>query len=427
MVILGAGVTGLAASWATRARVYEAKDHPGGTAASFFIDPKTGRRSLDQLPKETAYRFERCGGHWIFRLDPSLLKKFAQFSPLTKYSRQAEVFFPEKNLFIPYPLQDHAQLLKKSFASSQKAATRRACVTPVGDTLDDWLLTTFGPSLCKIFFSDFHKLYTAGLYRKIAPQDLYKSPAGGAPKNRGYNQVFYYPDRGLGHVLSSLAKRLPVYFKKRAARIDLKTRTIYFDDGSKTLYDRLISTIPLTDLVRITGIKLAERPNPYTSVLVLNIGAKKGARCPKSHWVYIPRNPLGFYRVGFYSNVCEDFLPRSRRGTGDFVSLYVEKAFLPDERPTATEIESYKRKTVQQLKAWGFIGEPEIVTHDQIPVAYTWAWPHSDWREQALQRLKECGIYSMGRYGAWRFQGIAESFREGLRAPKLLRERPTDV
>ena len=47
--------------------------------------------------------------------------------------------------------------------------------------------------------------------------------------------------------------------------------------------------------------------------------------------------------------------------------------------------------------------------------------PGSHWRETAIARLHDIGIYMSGRYGQWKFQGIADSLRDGLLAGGLLR------
>ena len=49
-----------------------------------------------------------------------------------------------------------------------------------------------------------------------------------------------------------------------------------------------------------------------------------------------------------------------------------------------------------------------------IDVAYTWSWPGSTWRVKALKALEEHGIYQVGRYARWVFQGIAESIKDGF-------------
>ncbi|MBU2591995.1 MAG: hypothetical protein ABH867_01685 [Patescibacteria group bacterium] len=40
--------------------------------------------------------------------------------------------------------------------------------------------------------------------------------------------------------------------------------------------------------------------------------------------------------------------------------------------------------------------------------------PGSNWEKRALKILKKNGITQIGRYGKWRFQGIAGSIKDGL-------------
>ena len=71
---------------------------------------------------------------------------------------------------------------------------------------------------------------------------------------------------------------------------------------------------------------------------------------------------------------------------------------------------------MHELQQWQFIGPAEVVDPTWIDVAYTWAWPGSTWKQAALSRLEEVGIYQVGRYGRWLFQGIADSIRDGFMA-----------
>jgi len=59
----------------------------------------------------------------------------------------------------------------------------------------------------------------------------------------------------------------------------------------------------------------------------------------------------------------------------------------------------------------------EVIHPTWIDVAYTWSWPGSAWRRQAINILSKYTIYQIGRYGLWRFQGIAESIKQGLHVP----------
>jgi len=422
--VLGAGMTGLAVGVASGLPVYEASEVPGGICSSYYMRPGDKKR-LYSAPKDgKAYRFEIGGGHWIFGGEPLVLRFIRSLVPVKSHVRRSAVFLPDKGVFIPYPIQNHLRYLGPELAAQAlhemvEASKANQPIT----TMADWLKACFGPTLCDLFFYPFHELYTAGLYKHIAPQDIYKSPVNlklaiqgtfAEVPPVGYNVTFVYPEEGLNVLARQMASRCDVQYGKRVVQIDVKEKTIYFDDGSAVGYEILLSTLPLNKMTEITGLAVDERPDPATSVLVVNIGAKRGENCPDDHWIYIPQSRAGFHRVGFYSNVDVSFLPASaRRGQGR-VSIYVEKAYPEEQKPDESEIKVLCKDVVRELQEWGWIEETEVVDPTWIDVAYTWSWPNSHWRAKALKALEEHGIYQVGRYARWVFQGIADSIKEGL-------------
>ena len=239
--------------------------------------------------------------------------------------------------------------------------------------------------------------------------------------DHGYNNVFYYPEEGLDRFIGAVAARCRIHFQHRVLRIDSSTRVVWFADGQSVPYDRMISTIPLDAMVRICGISCGSPPDPATAVLVVNIAARKGANCPPYHWVYVPRSRSGIHRVGFYSNVERSFLPAQFRDRDDVVSIYAEKSDRGECKPTPAELKSAVAAIVDELKDWGFITDVLVVDPTYTDPAYTWSWQGSQWAKEAIARLAERGIQQIGRYGAWRFQGILASFEEGLAAGKAAR------
>ena len=230
----------------------------------------------------------------------------------------------------------------------------------------------------------------------------------------GYNAIFLYPEGGLNCLAQDIAKVCDIHYAKRAVSIDTRRREICFADKTLVRYGTLISSVPLNCVIEMAGLKTTQVPDPYTSMLVLNIGATKGKRCPKKHWLYIPDSGSGFFRIGFYSNVNTSFLPRSSRRSNDRVSIYVERAFKGGMKPSKHEIEMYSRTVIRELQDRDFIKEAEVVDPSWVDVAYTWSWPGSTWREEALRMLSNNRIYQIGRYGRWKFQGIADSIIDGL-------------
>ena len=94
------------------------------------------------------------------------------------------------------------------------------------------------------------------------------------------------------------------------------------------------------------------------------------------------------------------------------VGLCVEMAFRGVEYEEL-DIDYITYHVTQELQSWGWIGD--VVTTDPtwVPCAYTWNRTNEE-REKHLEWLKERDIISIGRYGLWKFQGLAESIQQGL-------------
>jgi len=420
-IILGAGMTGLAAGMTSGWPVIEAERAPGGICSSYYVSPSGDERLAHAPANGEAYRFEKGGGHWIFGQDSEAISFIERMCSVRKYSRRSSVFFHDRSLFVPYPLQNNLRFLPEVI--SQQAVQEITGINKKSTTMHEWLSQNFGETLCSLFFDPFHEVYTAGLYKKIAPQDAYKSPVdvelvrqgaqGGAPAV-GYNATFLYPKEGLDLLSLTMAQKCDIRYGKRITQINPFRKKLSCSDGTQCTYEKLISTLPLNRMLEMTGLSVESRADPYTSVLVLNIGAERGEHCPDDHWVYVPKSKAGFHRVGFYSNVDEHFLPSSVRGKSSHVSLYIERAYLGGEKPSMQDIAAYTAQVVTELQEWGFIGNVEVVDPSWINVAYTWSWPNSKWREEAIALLRSHDIHQVGRYGQWQFQGIVESLREGM-------------
>jgi protoporphyrinogen oxidase len=415
-------MTGLAAGWASGLPVYEAEQAPGGICSSYYICPG-GKERLPWPPRDgEAYRFEIGGGHWIFGGDPAIVRFIRKLAPTKTYQRVSSVFFPDERLYVPYPLQNHLGYLGKEVRTQ---ALVEMLTTPKGRfrTMAEWLVQSFGPTLTESFFGPFHELYTAGLWKHVAPQDPYKSPidvslvirgTSDTTPATGYNTSYLYPQEGLNVLSQRMAQRCDMRYGQRVQAVDVESKQVFFEGGGRASYKSLVSTLPLNKMIKLTGLRLEEEPDPYTSVLVLNIGALRGAKCPDDHWVYLPGSHAGFHRVGFYSNVDVSFLPSASRVSHRRTSIYVERAYAGGHAPTEQEVREYSATAVKELQEWGFIEGAEVVDPTWIDVAYTWSWPGSKWRSAALRALEEHNIQMVGRYGRWVFQGIADSIRDGF-------------
>lgn len=390
-MILGGGVSGLAAAMSTGLPVYEAQSAPGGLCCSYVLQ---------------GYRFEVGGGHWIFGGKPHVLDWLQAVAPCRRYTRNSAVWLPTLGRLVDYPLQHHVDQLPPDWQRKIHAEQARP-TTEAPDNGKNWLQARFGETLCQLFFWPFQELYTAGLYARLQPQDGYKSPTAGS-LSQGYNSSFLYPEAGLQALTQAMAERCQVHLQHRAVGIDWRRRQVHFANGKSVDYQQLISTLPLRVNLELCELDPGARADPHTSVVVLNLGGRPGPACPDRHWIYFPSSRSGFHRVGIYSAVDPDFAPPGR------VSFYVERSYQPDAQPGPRQMGEYQQAVIQELQEMGWLGEVEVADSNWVEYAYTWAWSNSDWRAESLSRLQECGIISLGRYARWVFQGIADSIGDGL-------------
>jgi protoporphyrinogen oxidase len=421
-------MSGLGAALAARAPVYEAASHCGGACHSYYRTLTGESRDPRYDDVADCFRFEPAGGHWLFGVSAAALERLRRFGHFREYSRRAATFFPESRQRIPYPLQENLRYLDREVREKilRELESCPSQVMEQGSSFEGWLQANFGPSLCELFFVPFNHRYTAGQLAHIAPQDFYKSPVDlprvrqGAVEpvpDRGYNHVFHYPARGLDHLVREMSAECEVHLSHRVVGIDTAARRVRFENGNAVSYEHLISTLPLDQVAAMCGVRTRQAPDPATAVLVVNIAATKGRRCPSEHWVYVPASKSGMHRVGFYSNVDASFLPAHHGAQQELVSIYAERSYLSTGQiPDPAEQAEAARAIVEELEEWEFIEEPLIVDPTFTDPAYTWSRPGSAWTQEAMRALAANGIQQIGRYGTWKFQGMVASFEEGLAA-----------
>ena len=366
-IILGAGITGLAAGYGKDIPIYEATGEAGGICRSYM---------------KNGFDFSIGGGHWLFENDKTqkAMEFIRSLVELKSYDRRAGVFY---NKIFPYPIQTYTQ----------------QPIVATGGCFKHWMGNRFSQAECNMFFFPFNEKYTAGLMDEIVQFDSYKTPPAGSV---GFVSRFHDPVGGLSSLVDKMVEKCDIQYNKRAFLVDSDNKTVVFEDGETVQYDRLISTVPLNRMLKLCGQDKFDLP--YSSVFVLNIGAEPGPNLPDEHWLYIPFCNSGFYRVGFYTNVNPNKAPKGA------VGLSVEMAVLPGKE---LEVESTVDAIVKELQSWGWIGE--VITTDPtfVKTAYTWNRTMEE-REKHIEWMRARDIIMLGRYGRWVFCGMMESIEQGL-------------
>lgn len=420
IVILGAGLTGISAAYHLQARgfsdykLFEKESTPGGLCRSISID---------------GFTFDFTG-HLLHTSDAYFRALITQHIGLENFNIiNRKSFIYSHQVFSRYPFQINLFGLPSSVIIEciegyiQKSPKRKHAKNFIS-----WVQQQFGSGFAKHFFLPFqekifsyplHKI-TASWTGRFVPQTslkemLYGALQDNAENSTGYNAQFYYPKQGgIQYWVNALKNTLthPIATDHQVIRINMHDKKIYFKNGHEESYKQLISTIPLNTFINLldespsTTFYRAKYHLKCNSVINFNLGIKREDLTEK-HWIYFPESTYPFYRIGFPHNFSSQTVPPGCS------SLYGEFSYLshtPKQKNERLKASLIKVKELLHLQDHEIIVEKII----DIPHAYV---IYNHWREKhletLLQQLTNHQIYSIGRYGAWKYSSMQEAVLDG--------------
>jgi len=404
-IIIGAGISGLSAGHILKDEfwILEKNFSPGGLSGQYQVN---------------GFAFDH-GGHYFHFQNRAAVKEYVEkFHAFTAYQRNSKVFLMKR--FIPYSLQYHLAYLSKRLRAIILQEILQANEAR-SENLREFLLGNFGEHLLDLFFEPFlGKFYGRPLDELLAGMDKGSIPVpkkddvrqGAVEKKcfaEGYNPFFYYPQPASQKFIESYSQpvRQRIRFGEQVTRVDQQRKKVYTNKGTYA-YDNLINTMPLKEFLSIIEPRPPfdwQRLN-HLSTLVVN--AVLARRRRHFHWLYLPEAEMPFYRVGYYPN-------------GKATTVYLEKTVLARGRLDHRET---LRDVVLTLQQTGMITEPvEIQFHDlkKIPVSYVVFdrhWPRLV--PPALKFLRQRQIYSIGRYGGWKYSSMADDIQTARDTASLI-------
>jgi len=430
-IIIGAGPTGLGAAWRLHEldqedwMIVESAPEAGGLARS-FVDDKGFTWDIGGHVQFSHYEY-------FDRLMDGLLGS----DGWNHHQRESWIWMRDR--FIPYPLQNNLHRLPADDLNSclqglVDIATQSQQQTP--STFRDWILSKFGNGIADVFLLPYNfkvwahdpsVMNATWVGDRVAPTDLRK-----VLKNLVYqtddvawgpNNTFRFPKRGgTGAIWKACAARLPgkrQAYNRSVTSIDLKKRTLVLSDGSTLSYETLISTVPLVELVKLSGRPdldpIAKRGllSSSSNIVGLGIAGQPPETLRNKNWIYFPESNCPFYRVTVFSNYAEANVPTP----GSTWSLMCE---VSESSYRAVEQRSLIDSVVDGAVATRLVNDPgQILARWSYRAAYGYPVPGLQ-RDIALSQLlpefERFGVYSRGRFGLWKYEVSNQdhSFMQGV-------------
>ena len=416
-LIIGAGLAGLSAAY-----------HLKTSYALFEKDSEIG--GMARSAQKDGYIFDYDGhllhfrNEYAFNLVSELLN-----GNMAPHKRNSWIY--SKGAFTRYPFQANFYGLPKSVVKDCLMGLIKARIPSVpplnsNGNFENWIMKTFGEGIANHFMLPYNRKFwtieprdmTCEWLDGFVPVPNLEDTVTGAisdnTKPYGYNSRFWYPVKGgISELVRGFSESVRnVYVNKRAVTIDQYRREIIFEDSTIKKFKNLITTIPLPELSMLLvdmppDVRHAFSMLRWTSIFVLNLGIKSD-NLSERHWVYYPEEDLIFYRVGFPTSFSMDVAPSQR------VSIYAEIAYSDTKK---IDKEKAMPKAIDDLKRCGIISEEsDIEVCLPIDIKYGYALYDSN-RKHAVQIIKDYlerfGIYTIGRYGSWKYMSMEDVILEG--------------
>jgi protoporphyrinogen oxidase len=228
----------------------------------------------------------------------------------------------------------------------------------------------------------------------------------------GPNSKFKFPlHGGTGEIYRRIAAYFPEKIRtgKRLAELDPSRRQISFADGTGDHYDWLISTAPLdllTQMLRPADNRLLDAAQllEHNNLLVVGLGLKKKIETGRC-WIYFTDAEMPCYRATYFSHYSPFNVPNG--DTGHYSSLMSEISFRVGESPDPEKVLDQVTAGLIRAKMLEPSDRERIVSRYHRIVGYSYPIPTLE-RDRALAvlqpALQENGVYSRGRFGAWRYE-----------------------
>jgi len=416
IIILGAGLSGLTCAYYLKKNysIFEKESRVGGLCRSAKVE---------------GFTFDYTGHLLHLKKDENkrLIKKLLGKN-LFLQKRKAWIY--SKRTYTKYPFQANIyglppKVIKECIDGLMEVRSPRSKVQGPKN-FKTWIYGNFGRGYAKHFMIPYNeKLWTVPLEdistewtKRFIPIPTLKEALAGArgrqEKGFGYNIRFYYPLKG---GIEELPRSFLPFIKNenlnsKATKISLKDKKIKFGNGKEKKYQRLVSTIPLPELIKIIDripekINKASKRLRYVSVFNLNLGIKRENISDK-HWVYFPEKDFSFYRVGFTSNFSSYLAPK---GTS---SIYTEVSYSKDKLLDKKRIG--KRIIKDLIKAGIITSRDRILAKLALDIKYAYSLYDHNHRESVatIQKfLRENDIYSIGRFGSWEYLSMEDVIDQG--------------
>jgi protoporphyrinogen oxidase len=414
-VILGAGVSGLALARfliegglpSNDVTLFEAHRAVGGLCASKTVD---------------GYTYDVTGGHILYSKDAEVMAwmkacaggdaAFVRRDRNTKIRFDGRwVHYPFENGLGDLPPQANFECLHGYVNAWHR---RQTDGTAAPREFDAWVRWRFGEGIARHFMDPYNDKvwkrplsqissdWVAGRVPDAPIEDVLRSSVGIRTEGYKHQAIFYYPLRGGFQAITDgiATSVLPRVRLSTPVTSLVRSRAGWKVNGEA--FDRVVTTLPLTDLPRIvdgmpSGPAEAMRTLEYNSITCVLVALERSEH-PDLSWIYLPHAEQGpANRVTYMSNYSPNLAPSGR------TSMLCEVTHAGGGPAPGRELE---RELIDGLARAGLVRPGEVLFTDRTTTRHAYVVFDHDYAERrktALEWLESAGLTPLGRFGRFEY------------------------
>ncbi|MEA1673532.1 protoporphyrinogen/coproporphyrinogen oxidase [Nitrospirillum sp. BR 11163] len=413
-IIIGAGIAGLAAAYQAKlqsrsAEIYESRDRAGGLLDNILID---------------GFCFDTAV-HLSFASEFAVREVFDRTPHIThipvslNWDNGYWLKHPAQTNMHPLPAEEKVNLIKGLI----NAESGNIC------NYQDWLVQQYGYEIAerwplkytrKYWTIEAARLGTAWVGQRMRKADISEVLMGAFDSktpNQYYVKEMRYPERG-GYkaFIQHLIDEANIHYNLKAICVNFAEKKVTFSGGLEVAYERLISTMPLPELISIAkdvpdDIKQKADSLYATEIDLISVGFRIPNVSP-ALWFYI-------YDEDILASRAYSPNRKSPANVPEGCSALQFEIYWSREKPRNLSIEEIKQNTLQAIIKMGLAHSEDIMFmhHTYVPYAnVVFDLGMEERRDVVRSWVERQGVSLAGRFGEWEYLWSNQSMMSGLNA-----------
>ncbi|MBO3840892.1 MAG: FAD-dependent oxidoreductase [Candidatus Brockarchaeota archaeon] len=416
--VLGGGLSGIAyAYFSSRmgfdVTVLEKNSVPGGLMRSIV---------------EEGFTFDIGGSHIIFSKDTDVLSFMLSLLRGNRIENRRNTAILYKGRLVKYPFENGLSdlpflenlscllhfLYARIWRKREPGNLREFFYNSLGSAISEKYLIPYNEKIWKMSIEDM-SLGFIGRIPNPKVLDVVKASLGIGSEGYVHQLFFHYPRKGgiqalIESLKSSVQEHVVTGFEAKNAENE-SGEWVVSNGHVEKVFDRIVSTIPLHDAVRVFNAPRYVKSNVerlrFNSLVTVAIGLEE-LNVKGLSWLYIPDRNIHPHRVSFPSNFSPENAPEGKS------SILAEITVKPDDRLLRTSCDEVASMVIEELDKLKIISKNKVVYRNVFQHKYAYPILDSNYQE-CMERIRaffnEIGVELIGRFAEFKYINMDDAIR----------------